>query len=117
MIFILGLIPVAGVFISLVPLSIVGYSTGGFTRLLYVLILVAVLHALESYVLNPKLMSQKTKMPVFFTFMVLLLSEHFMGVWGLVIGLPLTMFLLDVIGVIPEREPAGKIGPANGSKT
>lgn len=102
MVFILGLVPVAGVFISLVPLSIVGYSTGGFTRVVYVLILVAVLHMLESYVLNPKLMSQKTKMPVFFTFLVLLLSEHFLGVWGLVIGLPLTMFLLDVIGVIPE---------------
>ncbi len=111
MIFILGLVPVVGVFISLVPLSIVGYSTGGFTRVLYVLILVAVLHTLESYVLNPKLMSQKTKMPVFFTFLVLLLSEHFMGVWGLVIGLPLTMFLLDVIGVIPEApENAAPVG-------
>lgn len=112
LIFVLGLVPVAGVFISLVPLSIIGYSTGGFTRVLYVLILVAVLHMLESYVLNPKLMSQKTKMPVFFTFLVLLLSEHYMGVWGLVIGLPLTMFVLDVLGVLPGEEPAGKVTPA-----
>ena len=104
MIFILGLVPVAGVFISLVPLSIIAYSIGGLTKVIYILILVAVLHTLESYILNPKLMSQKTKMPVFFTFLVLLLSEHFLGVWGLIVGLPLTMFVLDVLDVIPSED-------------
>ena len=105
MVFILGLIPVAGVFISLVPLTIIAYSIGGLTKVVYILILIAVLHTLESYVLNPKLMSQKSKMPVFFTFLVLLVSEHFLGVWGLIVGLPLTMFLLDVLDVIPSEDP------------
>lgn len=101
MIFLLGLVPVAGVFISLIPLSIIAFSTGGVTYVFYILILIAVLHTLESYVLNPKLMSRATRMPVFFTLLVLLISEHFFGIWGLIVGLPLTMFLLDVLDVIP----------------
>lgn len=109
MIFVLGLVPVAGVFISLVPLCIIGYSIGGLSHVVWVLILVAVLHALEGYVLNPKLMSQQTRLPVFITFLVLLVAEHVIGVWGLIIGLPLTMFLLDLFDVLPQGgEPRDK---------
>lgn len=104
MVFILGLVPVAGVFISLVPLTIIAYSTGGFMMVIYILVLVAVLHGLEGYILNPKLMSNTAKMPVFFTFIVLLVGEHFFGSWGLIVGLPLTMFLLDILDVLPDDQ-------------
>lgn len=99
MIFILGLIPVAGVFISLVPLCVLAYGQGGLQTIIYMLILIAVLHALESYILNPKLMSDKTKLPVFVTFLVLIISEHFLGIWGLIVGIPITVFLLDILDV------------------
>lgn len=106
MIFILGLIPVAGVFISLIPLAIIAFNIGGFQKVIYILILIAVLHALEGYVLNPKLMSEKTKLPLFFTFLVLIISEHFGGIWGLIIGLPVTMFILDVLDAVPAERKA-----------
>jgi predicted PurR-regulated permease PerM len=48
-------------------------------------------------------MSRTSKMPVFYTFLVLLISEHFFGTWGLIIGIPLTMFLLDMLDVIPTE--------------
>jgi predicted PurR-regulated permease PerM len=102
MVFLLGLIPVAGVLISIVPLSIIAFSTGGITMVVYVLIMIAVLHSLEAYVLNPKLMSVKTELPVFYTFVVLILSEHFMGVWGFIIGIPIFIFLLDLLDVNME---------------
>lgn len=102
MILILGLVPVAGVFISLVPLSLIAYSIGGLQKVVYVLIMIAVLHALESYVLNPKLMSSNTHIPVFFTFLVLMISEHIFGIWGLIVGIPITVFLLDLLDVIPD---------------
>jgi predicted PurR-regulated permease PerM len=97
MIFFFGLIPIAGSIISLVPLSIIAYSNGGFWQVLYIVILVAILHSLESYVLNPNIMSYKTKLPVFFTFLVLIVGEHFFSVWGLIVGLPLTIFVLDLL--------------------
>lgn len=99
MIFILSLIPIAGVIISLVPLCIIAFSIGGLTKVLYVLIMIAIVHAIESYILNPKLMSSKMELPIFFTFIVLIVSEHLMGMWGLLIGIPLFMFILDLLDV------------------
>ena len=101
MIFFLGLIPVAGVIISLIPLSMIAYNIGGFTSVMIILVMVAVLHAIEAYILNPKFMSVKTNLPTFFTLAVLLLSEHFFGIWGLIIGIPIFIFLIDMLEV-PE---------------
>lgn len=99
MVFFLGLIPVAGVIISLIPLTIIGFNVGGLSKVIAVFVMIIVVHALEAYVLNPKLMSNKTHLPVCFVFIILLVGEHYLGVWGLLIGVPLFMFLLDISGV------------------
>ncbi|HBJ02820.1 MAG TPA: AI-2E family transporter, partial [Lysinibacillus sp.] len=77
--------------------------------IVYILVIVMVLHAIEAYFLNPKLMSAKTDLPIFYTFMVILFSEHFLGVWGLIIGIPLFMFLLDILGVTSSEESKQKM--------
>lgn len=99
MIFLLGLIPVMGVIVSLIPLCAIAFSIGGLPKVIYVLLMVAVLHAFEAYVMNPKFMSDKTHLPIFYTFAVLIVSEHFFGVWGLILGVPVFMFLLDLLDV------------------
>lgn len=116
MLFILGLVPVAGVIISLIPLSIIAYSIGGLMYIVYILVIVMVLHAIEAYFLNPKLMSAKTDLPIFYTFMVILFSEHFLGVWGLIIGIPLFMFLLDILGVTSSEESKQKMDDVEDKK-
>ncbi|RHW32143.1 AI-2E family transporter [Neobacillus notoginsengisoli] len=103
MIFFLGLIPVAGVMISLIPLTLIAYTIGGLMKVVYVLIAITIIHAIEAYVLNPKLMSSKTNLPVFFTFIVLIFSQHFFGVWGLILGIPVFVFLLDVLEVTNKQ--------------
>ncbi|MDF2505130.1 MAG: putative permease [Clostridium sp.] len=99
MIFLLSLIPVAGVIISLIPLCLIAFKIGGMVKIVYILIMVAIIHLVESYILNPKLMSEKTKLPIFFTFVILIVSEHFMGIWGLLLGIPLFMFIIEILGV------------------
>lgn len=99
MIFLLGLIPVMGVIISLIPLCAIAFKIGGLLKIVYVLVMIAVIHAIETYFLNPKFMSNKTHMPIFYTFLILLVSEHFFGVWGLIVGVPVFMFLLDILEV------------------
>jgi len=99
MVFILSLVPVAGVIISLIPLSMVGYSVGGIRDVIYIIIMVIAIHALESYVLSPKFMSSRTELPIFYTFVVLLVSEKLFGTWGLIVGVPIFTFLLDIMGV------------------
>lgn len=104
MILVLGLIPVAGVIISLIPLVIIAYSIGGIMKVLYVGIAIMIIHAIEAYILNPNLMSSKTNLPVFYTFIILIFSEHFFGVWGLIVGIPIFVFLLDVLEVTDHKK-------------
>jgi predicted PurR-regulated permease PerM len=99
MIFILGLVPVAGVIISLVPLSIIAFNIGGVPKVIEVLIMVAVIHAVEAYILNPKLMANRVRLPVSFVFIILLVAEEYLGVWGLLIGVPIFIFLMTIFGV------------------
>ncbi|WP_088809111.1 MULTISPECIES: AI-2E family transporter [Listeria] len=113
MVFVLGMIPVAGVIISCIPLSIIAYSIGGFTDVFYILLTVVIVHAIETYILNPKLMSSKTDLPVFYTFIVLIFSEAFFGVWGLIVGIPVFVFILDLLDVrrtseIPRKNFFGR---------
>lgn len=104
MVFFLGLIPVAGVIISLVPLCLIAYSIGGLIKVVYIVAAIMIIHAVEAYVLNPKLMSAKTDLPVFYTFIVLIFSQNFFGVWGLIIGIPVFVFLLDVLEVTGKEK-------------
>ncbi|KRM92384.1 AI-2E family transporter [Fructilactobacillus florum] len=99
MIFLLSLIPVAGVIISLIPLTITGYAVGGIQYVIYIVIIIAIVHLLETYILNPQFMSAKTELPIFYTFVVLLIGEHFLGVWGLIVAVPIFTFFLDILGV------------------
>ena len=99
MVLMLSLIPVAGVIISMVPLTFIAFSIGGFSKVIALFVMIAIIHAIETYLLNPKIMSDKTDMPVFITFLILIISEHFMGVWGLMIGLPFFIFLISFANV------------------
>lgn len=99
MIFILSLVPIAGTIISFLPLAIIAFNIGGLIKVIYVIVLILVLHAFESYILNPQFMSSKTEIPVFFVFIILIVSQHFLGLWGLLMGIPIFMFLLDLAGV------------------
>ena len=107
MVFVLSLVPVAGVIISLVPLSLVGYQVGGIRDVIYIIIMIMVIHALEAYILNPKFMSSRTELPIFYTFVVLLVAEHLWGTWGLIVGVPIFTFLLDVFGVKQVKQRRG----------
>ena len=99
LIFFMSMIPVAGVIISAIPMMLIGYTVGGVKYIIYIIIMLCVVHALEAYVLNPKLMSSRTELPIFYTFVVLYVSEHLFGIWGLIVGIPVFTFLLDILGV------------------
>lgn len=99
MVFVLSLIPVAGVIISLIPLALVGYSVGGIRDVMYLIIMILIIHAIEAYILNPKFMAAKTELPIFYTFLILLVAEHLWGTWGLIVGVPIFVFLLDILDI------------------
>jgi predicted PurR-regulated permease PerM len=43
------------------------------------LLLIAIVHIIEAYYLNPKIVSSFLELPVSLTFIILIVSEHFFG--------------------------------------
>ena len=99
LIFFMSMIPVAGVIISAISDVLYWLFCLWCMEFYLYLHLLCVVHALEAYVLNPKLMSSRTELPIFYTFVVLYVSEHLFGMWGLIVGIPVFTFLLDILGV------------------
>lgn len=92
---IFGFIPVFGTFLSGIPIIIIAFGYGGWTTVLECLLMITVVHAIEAYYLNPKIVSGYVHFPVFVTFLILLVSEHFFGIVGLLIGVPIFVILLS----------------------
>jgi len=96
-VFICWFIPVLGTFISSVPILLIGYANyGGWNILIEIVLLISVVHAVEAYYLNPKIVSSYTKLPLSLTFLILILSEYLLGFVGLVIGVATFYFLLEI---------------------
>jgi len=64
-------------------LSLIAFTIGGFLKVFYMFVAIMVINAIKAYILNPKLMPSKTNLPVFYTFVVLIFSQYFFGVWGI----------------------------------
>ena len=78
-VFILGFIPIFGTLISSVPIILIGYGYAGIDTVIGVVIMIAIIHAIEAYILNPKIVSSYVHFPVFITFLILIISEHLFG--------------------------------------
>jgi predicted PurR-regulated permease PerM len=102
-IFVLGLVPVAGVLISLIPLTIAAFSANGVISIFEVLCLVILIHFFESYFLHPRLMAGATDLPVFVTFITLIIGAKMLGTWGLIVGIPTVAFFIDLLGIQLKR--------------
>jgi predicted PurR-regulated permease PerM len=69
---------------------------------LLVIAMIAIVHAIEAYFLNPRIVSSYIKIPVFVTFLILLVSEHFLGLAGLLIGVPVFVISVGLLGDIDQ---------------
>jgi len=70
---------------------------GGFPVVIEVLLLVGIVHTIEAYYLNPKIISNFLELPVSMTFIILIISEHFFGIAGLLVGVSLFYFIIGLL--------------------
>ncbi|MFB8733325.1 AI-2E family transporter [Bacillus sp. SL00103] len=76
----------------------------GAAYVLYIVLVIVIIHAIEAYFLNSEAHVSKNRTPIFFTFIVLIFSEHYIGIWGLIIGIPIFVFILDILEVTNKEE-------------
>ncbi|GBF95935.1 hypothetical protein Rsub_08058 [Raphidocelis subcapitata] len=101
-VFVCSFIPIAGVIISTTPIGFVALTEYGFMKLALVLLLVAGVHFVEAYGLNPAIYSAHLKLHPLLVLCALVVAEHSLGVWGLLLAVPLTVFALDYLIRYPE---------------
>ena len=105
-----SLIPIFGTILSSVPIVLIALSDGvekGFAILLWII----GIHALEAYVLNPKIMGSAAHIhPVLVAF-ALIAGEHLYGLVGALLAAPLTAILVACFDYLrlkaqPDAVPA-----------
>lgn len=97
-VFICWFIPVFWTFVSSVPILILWFSMVWWvSAVLEIVILITVIHAIEAYILNPKIVSSFIHLPVSLTFLVLIISEHLMWFVWLVIWISSFYLILELL--------------------
>lgn len=94
-VFICWFIPVLWVFISSIPILIIAFTLiWGYTVIIEVVFLILLVHVIEAYYLNPKIVSSFLEIPVSLTFMILIISEHIFWIAWLLIWVSLFYFIV-----------------------
>ncbi len=59
--------------------------------------MVVLVHFIEAYGLNPAIYSAHLKLHPLLVLTVLVVAEHSLGIWGLLLAVPLTVFTVDLL--------------------
>jgi predicted PurR-regulated permease PerM len=111
-VFFCSYIPVVGMILSTLPAVVLAFKVGGFGLVAWLFVAIAVIHAIEAYALNPLIYGRHLRLHPLLVLVVLLVAEHLFGVWGLLLGVPVTAFVIKFVieGADPEvpalAEPA-----------
>ena len=65
----------------------------GFGLMLAAVAMILIVHFIEAYFLNPKIFGHKLHMNAVLVLIVLTIAGKLVGVWGLILGLPIVNYL------------------------
>lgn len=100
-------IPNFGPVLTVVGAELGALFTGSATKMLYVLIVYAVIVVVDGLVLQPYIMKRTVKVPILASIFVPILMGFFFSFWGVLLSPP----LLAVIFAFRERYRNGKLNP------
>lgn len=103
-VFVCSFVPVLGVFISTTPIVLVAFNTGGLQLALLAVGMIIIIHTIEAYLLNPLIYGQHFKLNPVIVLIILIVGYHLFGVWGLLLGVPVARYFLQVVGVPMWRD-------------
>jgi predicted PurR-regulated permease PerM len=84
---IMSIVPIFGSITSAIPAVMIGLTQGVWTAL-SVLIWIIMIHQIEANLLNPKIIGTAAKIHPVLVVLALITGEHFFGIWGALLGVP-----------------------------
>ncbi len=103
-VFMCGLIPVLGMWISSVPIVLMAINSGGMELGLWALIMIILIHMLEAYVLNPRIVSSVMHINPVMTLIILYIAHGMIGMWGMLLGVPIAVYIYRKISKPQEED-------------
>ena len=98
---------VLGMILSTLPAAFLALKIGGVTKVLWLVVGILIIHAVEAYMLNPLIYGRHLRLHPVAVLLILIVAEHLFGVWGLLLGVPIAAFVLKyVIEGQPITAPA-----------
>jgi predicted PurR-regulated permease PerM len=105
-VFICSFIPILGVVLSSIPIAIVAIvqPDGSIWLALKAIAAILVIHFVETSVLNPKILGDMLHLHPVVVLAVLAIGEHFFGIWGLLLAVPVTVYIIRCV-ILNEEIP------------
>jgi predicted PurR-regulated permease PerM len=105
-VFLCSFIPVLGVVLSGAPIAAMAIiqDGGGFMLALWAILGILVIHFIETSLLNPKIVGTFLHLHPVLVLVILALGEHFFGAWGLLLGLPVAVYIIRIV-ILDEGLP------------
>jgi len=105
-VFVCSYIPIVGMILSTLPAAFLALKVGGLPHVLWLIAAILVIHAIEAYMLNPLIYGRHLRLHPVAVLLILVVAEHLVGVWGLLLGVPIAAFVLKYViegqPVVPE---------------
>lgn len=92
-VFLGSFVPVAGVFMSSIPICLITLQESGVQLMLVAIGLITAIHLVETYILNPKIYGAHLHMNPVLVLAILTIGGKLFGVWGLVLGVPICRYI------------------------
>ncbi len=102
-VFMCGLIPVLGMWISSVPIILMAVNNGGMQLGIWALLMIIIIHLLEAYVLNPRIVSSFMHINPVMTLIILYIAHAMIGLWGMLLGVPIAVYIYRKINKPTEN--------------
>ena len=112
---VMSIIPIFGSILSSVPVVMIGL-TQDFWTALWVLAWIVGIHQIEANLLNPKIIGVAAKIHPVLVVLALLVGEHFFGLWGALVGVPVLSLLQSIFNhfrfeTMPDAPPDSLLPP------
>jgi predicted PurR-regulated permease PerM len=100
---ILTVVPIFGTFLSSVPIVLLALTSGGPSRGLLALGWILAIHALEAYVMNPKIMGDAARIHPVLILLALVVGERSAGIAGALLAVPVMSVFVAVFRFLHRK--------------
>ncbi|QTR49260.1 AI-2E family transporter [Candidatus Thiothrix anitrata] len=92
-VFLFSFIPVAGVFISSIPICLLALNDGGLSLMALSILMIVFIHMVEGYFLNPMIYGARLRINPVIVLIILTVGGKLFHIWGLILGVPVCTYI------------------------